>query len=143
MDVSQFLSLVNRHHSDGIPDWESLSCNGDFLPTWKNLLVWKHLASTDDFQVVLVGAEVVVSCVGDFTGKLLSDGVFEKPIQTIYETNHHILTTYSRVYDDGNLMIKERPWKYWHEVKMPLRRKGQISEILVFKTFSCSRISPR
>jgi len=132
--IGTFLGLVDLTCEDGIPDFHTIQ-SLPFVHLWPNMIIYRHEPVVHDFRVVLFGTEIVHSYGEDWTGQLISQSGFEKEFDVIYGVNMDIIEKRIRIHDRGTIDNPERGYKRWYEVKMPLRRNGEIAEVLVFMCF--------
>jgi len=133
--LNEFINLVDATAPDGIPS-TTILLSEPFTKFRHNLIIYRHEPDLKDFRVILFGTEVVESYGEDWSGRLLSEVGFEKGYEIIYQVNLELLDGGARTADSGNLKRHFSDYKSWHEIKMPLRRNGEVTEILVFMCFS-------
>ncbi len=132
--LDEFAGMVKALSTDGIASFTDLTSE-PFMVYWKNLIIYRHEPEIADFRIVFFGTEVAASYGEDWTGRLLSQSGFEKGYESIYQINLEIMQNHRHVSDSGSLDWQDRGYKKWHEVKMPLRRNGEINEVLVYMCF--------
>jgi hypothetical protein len=132
--INEFVELVDETAPDGIPDIDNL-LKEPFLKYCRNWIIYHHKPEISDFLVTYFGSEVVESYGEDWTQRLLSKSDFEKGYDTIYRINLEIIDGHEMVADSGTLDLQDRTLKNWYEIKMPLKRNGEVNEVLVFMCF--------
>jgi len=133
--IDDFVDLVDASTAGGVLRFDQLE-SGPFMQYWKNLIIYRHEPDISDFRVILFGTEVAGSYGEDWTGQLLSTAGFEKGYEAIYRVNLEIMSNGKRIPDTGTLEWQGRDYRSWHEIKMPLKRNGEINEVLVYMCFS-------
>lgn len=133
--MNEFVDLIDAVAADGIPSTTDLLTE-PFIRYRQNLIIYRHEPLVRDFRVTLFGTEVVESYGEDWIDKFLSEVGSEKGYETIYRVNLEIMEGSKRVADSGELKRHFNNFSCWHEIKMPLRRRGIVSEVLVFMCFS-------
>jgi hypothetical protein len=134
--LSGFAELVDATTADGIPDFTDLQA-GPYLRFWPNLIIYRHEPEEMDFRILFFGTTVTSSYGQDWTGQLVKQSGFGKSYDVIHKVNVGLVNgELKRVADSGSFVFQNREHKMWYEIKMPLRRNGQINEVLVIMDFS-------
>ncbi|MBT6094124.1 MAG: hypothetical protein HOH04_04530 [Rhodospirillaceae bacterium] len=132
--ISEFLGLVAATAPTGrlsLDDVESRS----FMKFWRHLIIFRHEPTLQDFRVSFFGTEVV-KCYGeDWSGRLLSDSGFTLGFDKIYRVNREVMESQEIVSESGVLDWLERDYVKWHQVKLPLSRAGEITDVLTIICF--------
>jgi hypothetical protein len=128
-NVQEFMGAVG---DNGYLDFEVLQ-QKPFMKFWKNLVIHRHV--DDDFKYIFFGTNNVKIFETDRTGTLLSE--IPNPIRKkdLSEVLLKVIATKQTVYSIGNLKIDEKDYHHWQRVMLPLRRKGEINEVLSFIAF--------
>lgn len=133
--LAEFSRLVDNTFEDGIPDFEIIS-TPLFTKFWPFFIIHRYEEQNKDFRTVFYGTHIVESYQRDCTGLLLSEMGFGKAEEAIRKLNKQVLDSRERAYNTNTLFWKNREHRVFHQVKMPLRRKGEIDEVLVCMSYA-------
>lgn len=127
--IKEFVALVEKTVGDGVLDFNHLK-DSAFMKFWKNIIIYRYDEDIDDLVVVMFGSYISKMHEADFTGKTLSEMGFGEKYDYTFALNMKIINGERRVYANGNLYWKEREYRKWYLVKMPLQRDGKVNEVL-------------
>jgi len=130
----EFVGLVDEITSDGIPDFADIS-SPPFMKFWRHFIIHRYDAQLADFRTILYGSHIVEIYGHDCTGMLLSEMGFGEAEDMVREMNKRCLDNRERIFATNSLFWQDREHRIYHQVKMPLRRNGEINEVLVCMTF--------
>ena len=128
--IKDFVDTVQRTKGSGHLDFRDLQ-RREFMKFWKNLVIYNYEESLNDFRVVFYGTHLVEMYGRDWTGKTLSEMGFAEVYQDVLDMNLRVLKDEPLLYANGTLFWKNQEYRTWHQVKMPLQRKGKINEVLM------------
>ena len=128
--INEFSTLVCNTVGDGLLDFRDLQ-DEPFLKFWKHLIIYRYEPEINDFRVIFYGSHVVSMYGADYTNKLLSEMGFHGAFKDVFTLNMRIINGERRVYASGDLFWQEKEYRKWHQVKMPLKRKDSVNEILI------------
>ena len=128
--VEAFVDLVDATAGDGILDFTDIQ-TPSFIKFWEYLIILRHEEDVNDFRFVLHGSSAVALYGMDCTGKLMSEVGLGEAYQEKYQADMRVLNEKTRIYASGTLFWRNKDYKEWYRVKMPLRRKGRVNEVLV------------
>lgn len=128
--ISEFVSLVDVTSTDGIISFADLTTQ-PFMKFWSNLTIYDYEADKNDLRVIFCGTRLVKISGFEWTGKLISElDISDQDTENIIKTNSEVLSKKTRNFVSGNIFWEKSDYKNWHQVKMPLRRKSDINEVL-------------
>ena len=104
-----------------------------FMKFWPHIAI--HRFEDDDFTYIFDGTHLVYNFGCERTGLKISELPNERRKTELYDLLRDILTNKRPVFSKGDLNIDDRAHKTWQQVKMPLRRKGEINEVLTLIVF--------
>ena len=127
--VHEFMDVVGNRE---ILDFEEIQ-QSSFMNFWKHLVVFRYEAG--DFKYIFFGTSLVNSFGSEHTGKFVSE--LPNPIRQkeLFDVMLNVVTTKEIVYAKGNLKIDEKEYLLFQRVIIPLRRNGEINEVLHFIVF--------
>lgn len=132
--IAEFLDLVAETAADRtltLADVQSLP----FMKFWSHLVIFRHEPDREDFRVSFFGTSVVKSYGEDWTGRLLSQSGFTLGCERIHRVNCEVMEKRIVVAESGDLNWQDRDHVKWHQVKLPLSRNGDISDVLTIICF--------
>jgi len=134
--LEQFTKLIDQVSDDGVADFAVLQTQ-PFIRFWPNLVIYRHEPDARDFRILLFGTKVATNYEKDWSGLLVKDSGFGKGYETIYNVNMGLISGGNqRLADSGTFNFQNRDHVNWYEIKMPLRRNGEINEVLVIMDFN-------
>jgi len=96
---------------------------------------FRHEPDREDFRVSFFGTSVVKSYGEDWAGRLLSQSGFTLGCERIHRVNCEVMEKRIVVAESGDLNWQDRDHVKWHQVKLPLSRNGDISDVLTIICF--------
>ena len=132
--IAEFVQLVDQTASDGVPCFADIETY-PFMKFWRNFIIHRYEEDVEDFRTIFYGSHIVEIYQRDCTGLLISEMGFGEAEGMIRKMNKKVLDTKERLFSTNSLFWKGQNHKVWHQVKMPLRRNGNINEVLVCMTF--------
>lgn len=133
--LSEFTALVDKTFEDGTPDFDTLSTSL-FVQYWPHLIIHRYEEAVKDFRTIFYGTHIVDAYERDCTGLLMSEMGFGEAEDWVRKNNKQVLESQQRQYFTSSLFWKNKEHRVFHQVKMPLRRKGEINEVLVCMYFT-------
>ena len=128
--INEFISLVDGTTTDGIISFANLTTQ-PFMKFWSNLIIYDHEADKNDLRVIYCGTRLADISGFEWTGKLISElDIGDHNTENIIKTNLEVLSKKMRNFVSGNVFWEKSDYTNWHQVKMPLRRKDQLNEVL-------------
>ncbi len=106
-----------------------------FMKYWRYLIIFRHEPAISDFRVSFFGTDVVASYGEDWSGRLLSDSGFTLGFDKIYQVNRKVMETQEMAAESGVLDWQDRDHMKWHQVKLPLSRNGEVTDVLTIICF--------
>jgi hypothetical protein len=128
--VIEFMHSVGE---ENFLDFEVLT-QRDFMKFWPHIVINRF--EDNDFTYVFFGTTLVKIFGKDRTGLKISElgNPFRK--KDLTDALHKVIKTHKVVYGFGDLKVDDREHLKWQQVKLPLRRKGEINEVLTLISFS-------
>lgn len=132
--IKMFVNLFDETTSDGVPDFEDI-LQRPFMKFWRHFIIHTYDEEIADFRTTFYGTHITEIYQRECTGLLISEMGFGEAEDMIRNMNKKALDNRERIYASNSLFWKNNENKVYHQVKMPLRRKGNINEVLVCMTF--------
>ena len=128
--ILEFISAISDQE---YLDFEVLQ-QKEFMKFWPYIAI--HRYADGDFTYIYFGSYLVDHFGFERTGVKVSE--IDHPVQRneLLHILNEVLNTKKPSYAVGNLEIFKKGYKKWQQIKIPLRRNGQINEVLSFIVFS-------
>jgi len=132
--IKLFVNLVDETAGEGVLDFRDLQAR-PFMKYWQHFILYRYQPDIDDFSIRMFGTHLVDMIGKDCTGGLMSEIGLSTSFHTLYDINIRVISENIRIFTSGTLFWQNREHKQWHSVKMPIRRNGQVNEVLACHLF--------
>jgi hypothetical protein len=128
--VLNFIAIIGE---EGVVDFDVIE-QREFMKFWSSIAI--HRYEDEDFTCIFYGTLLVKYIGIERTGSKVLALKDHKFNQEVFDNLLEVHTTKKPVYLFGSLEGNERGHINWQQVKMPLRRKGELNEVLSLLSFS-------
>ncbi|MBT3765240.1 MAG: hypothetical protein HOJ67_10355 [Rhodospirillaceae bacterium] len=131
--IQEFMGVVG---DKVILDFKELQ-QKKFMKFWPQFSIQRH--EDGDFKCVFFGTYMVQMFGKERTGTMVSKMGSDVRRKSLLVALQEVLST-RRIYcAKGDLKVDGKDYQKWIQIKMPLRRNGEINEVVTFMTFSVSK----
>jgi hypothetical protein len=127
--IREFTALVG---DDGIIDFKTLK-QKDFVKYWPSMSI--HRYEDGDFTYIFYGTQLVQNIGTERTGDKVLALTNHNFKRELFDNLLDVLTTKKVMFLIGSLEGNDRGYIKWQQVKVPLRRGGEINEVLSLFSF--------
>jgi len=137
--IKSFIGLVNQTARDQIFEFNQLQSR-PFCEFWPNILIYRFDHDFDDYRIIFSGTTTCKTYDKDWTGKRMSEMNFGTAFKDLRKLNDQVIATKNRFYLSGIHDWEDKNYVKWWQVRLPLKRNGDVNEVLLCLDFKNTSI---
>jgi len=132
--IRDFIKLVDLTVGEQILDFSQLQSR-PFCLFWPNILIYRFVPDLVDYRIIFAGTTTCKTYDKDLTGKLMTEMNFGPALKDLRKLNDQVMANKNRYYLSGIHDWEDKKYVKWWQIRMPLKRSGQVNEVLLCLDF--------